>query len=128
MARETFRVVPESVREVLAGLTAMDKDVAKGIREELRSAGQIVQREATSLFAPVSDRSAAGYKVRVRQRGVAVEQSLRRTTGEHPDFGTLQLQTALLPSLERHEHDVVNKLTAMLDEVARKNGFRKGVK
>jgi hypothetical protein len=110
-------VVVHGHRELIKALRTMDKDVAKGIREELRSAGQIVQREAASLLAPVSPRSAAGYRVRVRQRGVAVEQSIGRTTGEHPEFGALQMREALLPSLERRAPDVERKLESMLDSI-----------
>jgi hypothetical protein len=118
---EAVRV--KGYREVVKGFRDMDKDVAKGIREELRSAGQIVQREASALFAPVSERSAAGYKVRVRQKGVAVEQSLRRTTGEHPEYGALQMRTALLPALESNEREVYAGINAVLDRAAQHNGF-----
>jgi hypothetical protein len=118
---EAVRV--KGYREVVKGFRDLDKDVAKGIREQLRSAGQIVQREASALFAPVSPRSAAGYKVRVRQKGVAVEQSLGRTTGEHPEFGTLQMRTALLPALEREAPAVANAINGVLDRAAARNGF-----
>jgi hypothetical protein len=110
-------------RELIRSFKEMDKQEAKGLREELRSAGQVVQREAMSLFAPVSPRSATGYKVRVRQSGVAVEQSLRRTTGEHPEFGALQMQRALLPAMDRREHEVINRLESLLHRVAAREGF-----
>ena len=121
MARETVRV--KGYRELIRSLKEMDKEVAKGIRRELRAIGQIVQREAATLLAPVDDRSAAGFAVRVRQGGVIVEQSRRRTTGDHPEFGALQMRTALLPALQRHEEDVLHGLEAMFDRVAESQGF-----
>jgi len=77
----TVRV--KGLRELQSAFRKMDNDLKKELRSELKEAGQIVQREATSLFSGVDARSAAGYKVRVRARGVAVEQSLPRTTGQH---------------------------------------------
>jgi hypothetical protein len=119
-----YRQVVRGARGVERALRGIEKDVGKDLREGLRSAGQVVQREAAQLFAPVSPRSAAGYKVRVRRRGVAVEQSLRPTTGEHPEFGALQMRTALLPALERHEPDVVRQIEAIVDKVIARHGLR----
>ena len=101
----------------------MDKELAKELRGELKEVGQIVQKEAASLFSGVDTRSAAGYKVRVRARGVAVEQSLRRTTGQHPDYGAKQMREALLPALESKENAVVERLEDMLDSLGRGAGF-----
>lgn len=121
MARETVRV--ENYRAFVKSLRELDKDVAKGLRAELRSIGQLVQRDAAALLAPVDDRSAQAFKVRVRQSGVAVEQSLRRTTGDHPEFGALQMREALLPALRKHEDEVTHQINALLDREASRNGF-----
>ncbi len=66
----------------------------------------------------MSQKSAAGYRVRVRQRGVAVEQSLRKTTGTRSDFGELQMRQALLPALEANEDRVESAMEAAIDTVA----------
>jgi hypothetical protein len=123
MAGESVRVDPRSYRDTVRGFRDMDKDVAKGLRKQLRESGQLVQRTAAQLFEPVSPHTAGGYKVRVRQRGVAVEQSLRRTTGQHPEFGALQMRTALLPALDRNEPEVVAGINNVLDRAARHNNF-----
>ena len=62
---------------------------------------------------------AAGYKVRVRQSGVAVQQSLRKTTGKRPDYGALQMRRALLPALDANEAETMQKVEAALDDVIR---------
>jgi hypothetical protein len=54
----------------------------------------------------------------VRQRGIAVEQSRRRTTGKRPDFGALQMTRALMPSLDEHEAETMQELERAMDEVA----------
>jgi hypothetical protein len=123
MPDEAIRVDPASYRATVKAFRDMDKDVAKGLRKQLRESGAIVQRDAASLFAATDPKSAAGYKVRVRQRGVAVEQSLRKTTGLHPEFGPLQMQRALEPALERNEPEVVAGINRTLDEAARHNDF-----
>jgi hypothetical protein len=112
----TVRV--KGLRELQAAFRKADRELAKDLRSELKEAGTIVQREASSRFSGIDARSAAGYKVRVRARGVAVEQSLRRTTGLHAQYGAMQMSTALLPALESKEGQVVDRLERMLDGFA----------
>ena len=76
-----------------------EKEVRLFTRHELRKVGDIVRDDSQRLFAPVDSKSAAGYKTRVRQRGIAVEQSLKKTTGKHGAYGTMQMKRALLPAL-----------------------------
>lgn len=104
--------------ELQRALRETERDLAKELRAELRGAGDLVRGEAKALFERYSPRSAAGYRVRVRQRGVAVEQSLKRTTGRRPDFGELQLAVALVPALEGKEQEVVERVEHALDRVA----------
>jgi hypothetical protein len=101
----------------------MGGDLPKEVRRELKEAAEPVRLEAQRLFAPVSARSAAGYRVRVRSRGVAVEQSKRRTTGKHPEFGRMQIGRALIPALERKSDDVEDALAGMIDRLAARNEF-----
>jgi hypothetical protein len=112
----TVRV--RGLRELQSAFRKADKALAKDLRDELKEVGRIVQEEATRRFTPIDPRSAAGYKVRVRGKGVAVEQSKGRTTGLHPQFGVLQMQTALIPALDAKEGEVVRRLEDMLDRIA----------
>lgn len=107
----------KGIRELQRAFRAYDKDLSKKLREELRAVGTIVQVEARQRFAGISARSAAGYKVRVRQRGVSVEQSLRRVSGLRPDYGRLQMKTSLLPALVTKEPLVVARVERMLDNL-----------
>ena len=95
-----------------------DREQRLELRHALRDVGAIVQRDAVSRFSPVDARSAAGFKVRVRQKGVAVEQSLRKTTGRRPDYGSLQMRRALLPALASKQGEVEQELEHALDKVA----------
>lgn len=95
-------LVVKGYRELIRSLTTADKETRKVVRVTIRHAGESVQQEARSrLIArrPNDTRTATGYKIRVRQRGLFVEQSLRKTTGLHPEWGAYQMRHALVPAL-----------------------------
>ena len=100
-------------------LIKASKEAPKAINSEVRGAfgevGEIVRADATPRFAKYSTRSAAGFRVVVRQRGVSVEQSLRKTTGLHPDWGKLQMRKGLLPALRHTEPEVEAAFTKAVD-------------
>lgn len=103
------------LEEVDSALQKMRAEVLKELRPQLRRAGEIVRAEGQSLFNRIDARSAAGYKVRVRTRGVAVEQSLARVTGKRPDYGALQMNVALIPALAARESQVTDLIDHMID-------------
>jgi len=105
--------------DLLRALRDADRNTRLEIRHALRDVGELVRSDAAVRFAPIDARSAAGYKVRVRQRGVAVEQSLRRTTGKHPQYGALQMRRALVPALHENEAETIMKMNEALEKVAR---------
>jgi hypothetical protein len=113
----------KGLRELQRAFREMSKESAKELREGLREAAEPVRQEASRLFAPVNIGSAMGYRVRVRQRGVAVEQSRKRVTGQHPEYGALQMRTALIPALAHREDEVLRGVEKVLDELADDNGF-----
>lgn len=112
----TLRVV--GYQELLRALKLADKADRLAVRKVLRSVGDDVQRDAVQETSPVDARSAAGYRVYVRQRGVGVEQSLRKTTGLHPEWGSWQMRHALIPALEANEDDSERKMEEALSLVS----------
>lgn len=121
MAQETVRV--KGLRDLQRAFREYDKEAAQQLRDTLRDAGEAVRGDAASRLGSLSPVSAAGLKVRVRQRGVAVEQSKRKTTGLRPDWGTLQMSVALLPALDANEAETERRVENMLDSITRKTGF-----
>lgn len=113
---QTLRV--KGYREFLRAASRAEKESKKEVRAALREVAEPVRAEAASLFETVDPRSAAGYRVRVRQRGVSVEQSLRKTTGKHPEFGALQMREALLPALARKEGEIERGMEDAIDRIA----------
>ena len=116
MATQTVRV--RGLREFMRATAKADKSTKKVVRDKLKEAGDVVRQEAAELFSPISAKSAAGYRVRARVGGVYVEQSLRKTTGQHPTFGRLQMGRALEPALERKSGEVEKRLEKAVDELA----------
>jgi hypothetical protein len=117
MAGETVAV--RGLTELIRDFKNLDKPTARRLRESLRHAGDVVKDDAAARFSRYSSKSAAGYRTRVRQRGVAVAQTLRKTTGTHPEFGALQMRKALLPALYAHEADLERDLERALDQISR---------
>lgn len=113
---ETLRV--KGYKEFLRATDRAGRDAKRFIREAFREVGEQVRVEAQRLFEKTNERSAAGYRVRVRLRGVAVEQSIRKTTGQHPEYGALQMRKALLPALREKETEVALATERALDKVA----------
>ena len=116
MAQETIRI--HGLRELQRAAQRAGKEARKEVRAALRDAAEPVRRDATARFAVVDARSAAGYRVAVRQRGVAVEQRLRKTTGKRPDYGSLQMTRALLPALQANAELIEREAEKAVDRIA----------
>lgn len=114
MPDQTVRV--RGYRETMRALARADRESRTAVRGEFKKVGEIVREEWADTFRHVSDKSAAGLRVRVRQGGVSVEQSLGRTTGLRPDFGSLQMGYGM-EALEEKEDEVVDGFEDALDNV-----------
>lgn len=118
--RETLRV--EGYTELVRAFKLCDRATKRELREVLREAGRNVQRDAArdvldEKGAPDA-KTAAGYRVVVRQRGVSVEQALRKTTGLHPEWGGWQMRHALVPALHDNEQETHERMEHALDLIA----------
>ena len=116
--RETLRV--RGYKEFLKACAKMPKETRKEIRGVLRQVGQRVRNSAANKTSNIllSGRSAHGYRVVVRTRGVAVEQSLRKTTGLRGDWGVDQMRYSLIPALESHKTDTEQAMEKAMVELA----------
>jgi len=94
-----------------------DRALRSEQRKLFREVGEPIRSEAAVRFASIDRKSAAGYRVRVRQRGVIVEQSLRKTTGKHPEYGALQMRRALLPAQQHQAPETFQRMERAIDKV-----------
>jgi uncharacterized membrane protein len=108
-------------RELQKALRDADKDTRKESRVAFKAVAESVRRDAASLLTsedPRHAKSAAGYRVYVRQRGIGVEQALRKTTGKHPEFGKFQMRHALVPAADDNKDTVRREMEHALHTVA----------
>ena len=100
----------EGFRDVMRAFAKADREQKRQVRATLKKVGETVEREAAQSLSPKDSRSAAGFRTVVRQRGIAVEQRLKKTTGAHPEWGAYQMRHALVPALYANEDDTERRM------------------
>ncbi len=117
MASE-YEVVVRGYKPFMRAIARANPDSRKEVRNAFKAVGEVIRVKAEEMFQPYSSVSAAGYRVRVRQRGIAVEQRYRKTTGLRPDYGALQMKKALLPARADSYDETQAEFEKALDRVA----------
>ena len=102
----------------MRALNKAEKETKGRVHKKLREAADVVREDAATRFSVYSPKSAAGFRIRSRIGGVFVEQKLRKVTGQHPEWGSLQMDRALEPALDARSREVEAKLEQALDELA----------
>ncbi len=115
MASSKVRV--SGYKEFMRAVGKAEKSVNKDVRAALRETAEPVRQEATAVFSTTDARSAAGFRVAVRQRGVAVEQRYGRTTGKHPEFGRKQMRV-LRAALAANAEEITRGVEKAIDKIA----------
>lgn len=108
----------------VSGLRELQRDARKAedgsdkeIREGLKKAAEPVLQDWRQELAPIHAKSASKLRVRVRTGSALVAQSARKTTGEHPEFATLQIRQGET-ALERNADRVERILEREVDDLA----------
>lgn len=115
-SKQTLRV--EGLKPFLIACDRAGKETKKEVRGTFRKVGDIVKVDARTRFRASDAKSAMGLRTVVRQRGVSVEQSLRKTTAKHPEWGSWQMRHSLLPALAAKEGEVEREMEHAIDKVA----------
>ena len=113
--------MPEYVvhwRELIRGLKQLEEAERRNVRVELKHIGDAVKNDAAGRIAPKSVKTAAGFKVSVTQKSVGVYQSLKKTTGKHPEWGGYQIIHALLPARRDNEAETHRALERAFDKAS----------
>lgn len=124
----------EGYTEFVRSLAQADKAVGREVRTRLRLVGESVRAGGESRFSHYGSAaagasvfggtlashadSAQGYKVKVRQRGVDVEQTKPKTTGRHKEYGSAQMRHGLLPAMYANAPFLARQLEAAMRDVA----------
>lgn len=96
---------------------AADKDIDNELKEGLKKAAEPVLQDWRRQLEPIHAKSASKLRARVRAGSALVAQSARKTTGQHPEFATLQIKQGE-DALERNAHRVEEILEDEMDDVA----------
>jgi hypothetical protein len=117
----TDQIVVTGLKEIVKGAAAAGKATQIEVRAALAKSGEIVRADAAPRLAKYSTKSAAGLKVVVRQRGIAVEQSLRKTDGPKArrNYPGIQMRDALLPAVAERMPEVEAEFEKAVDTIAR---------
>jgi hypothetical protein len=111
------------LREVNAAFRKVDSSLARQFGDDLKKAAEPVVKEAQQK--ETRWRGASIGTIRAKRSGarVFVEQSARKRTGLRPDYGALQLRSALVPALEENADEVFTEVDKVLDRYANGAGF-----
>lgn len=111
------------MRELNSALGKYEKSLQKELRAELKRVAEPVAQDARSKAARFGARTAAGIAAGTRSGAAVVRQRNRKTTGQRPDFGVLQMRTVLEPALAENETRVLEDVENMLDRLSYMTGF-----
>lgn len=120
-AAATVRV--EGLRELNRALNKVNKDAAKTVRDELKTAAEPIAATARSRLSRFQGASTSTIGPPSVTAGVFVTQRKRKVTGKRGDFGALQMRDVLLPALEEHADDAVKAVEQAIDRLGRSAGF-----
>lgn len=116
------RVVLRNYRETMSALQKVDRGTAKTVRDELKHAGESVAQEARRRISRYPGAKVSQISPRATNRGVFVTQRARKVTGQHPQFGALQMMH-LMEALDDKEDDVIRGVEKAFDRLADQHGF-----
>ena len=117
----TYSTKVKGLREFLAAADAAeDRATKKLVRDELRRAAEPVREMAQDLLGRLTpEPTDTRYGISVRRVGtVTVERRRRKTTGQRPDWGSIQMREALEPALETEQGEVISRLEEAVDRIA----------
>lgn len=112
------------LREVNAAFGKIDKKLRAELGNDLKEAAAPVVKE-TRRIESGRWRGASLGTIRAKRSGlrVFVEQSQKKTTGQHPEFGSLQMREALIPALKDQTPQVFREVDQVLNRYANIAGF-----
>lgn len=115
--------VVRGARELIRAFETIDVTLKPVLNEALKKAAEPIAADARQRISAYEGASLSTIKpLASLTGGVRVRQSQRKRTGQHPQFGALQMEH-LLAARSAHTEEVVTAAEAALDLLARKVGF-----
>jgi hypothetical protein len=107
-----FKVITHGFFELEAALTRVVLEVDPVLSKALRALAEPVKKEAQASARSWSDggpgqsATAAGIRIRRRKLDIRVEQGARKTTGQHGNYGGVQMRHFFEPALASHQTEI----------------------
>lgn len=98
MPAETIRV--KGYKETARALGKVNKGAKLALFKGLRDAAAPIAADAQARLSGYRGMSTSTIKPSAQIRGVFVIQRAKKKTGQHPDFGALQMREGLIPALD----------------------------
>jgi hypothetical protein len=117
VAQEALRVT--NLKEIRKAFRRLDADTKKQLQRELKLVAEPVAETARQLAGRFGLYTASGIRARSSVGVAYVQQSRRKTTGQHPQFGALQMRQVLLPAVRQHERQILEDVNQVLERLAR---------
>jgi hypothetical protein len=127
----------EGLQELYRALQITEPQLANELKVPLYAIGELVRKDAEERFKPdepalasqydAFEKTGRGFRTRVRASGrygiLQLEQSIPRTTGQHPEYGALMVTRGLLPARESHVPETVELLERDVVSLLHNRGF-----
>jgi hypothetical protein len=107
-----IKVVTHGFRELEVALTKIVIEVDPVLSKALRALAEPVKKEAQASArswaegGPGQSKTAAGIRIRRRKLDIRVEQGASKTTGQHPNYGGVQMRHFFEPALQSHQTEI----------------------
>lgn len=122
MARTAATVRLNGLQQVNRAFKRIETSLVDEVKDELRKLAEPVAADARGRIGRYAGASTSTIKPYPTMKGVVVRQAQRKKTGNHPNFGALQMGH-LIGALEDHETEIVNEVEDLMDWLGRKEGF-----
>jgi hypothetical protein len=109
---EGFKVITHGFLELESALTKVVLEVDPMLSKALRALAEPVKKEAQvsarswSEGGPGQSTTARGIRIRRRKLDIRVEQGASKTTGQHGNYGGVQMRRFFEPALQAHQTEI----------------------
>lgn len=117
----SFQVVTKGFRELESAFTKTVITVDPVLGRVLRALAEPVKASAQSSASGWKSagvgqaRTASGIRIRRRSLNVRVEQGMSKTTGQHGNYGGVQMRHFFQPALDAHKSEIEKGAEAVID-------------
>lgn len=116
----------KGLQETQRAFGKIDKRLRSELGDELKKLAEPAAADARRIASKWGEATASGIQAGRRRGGAVIRQRRRKTTGQHPSFGALQMREALIPAAEQHEPEVIRGVEELLDKLTSDAGFGGG--